>query len=102
MKNVRLKFETPEQAVFFIADHDGTPLAKLIIDIIESDLIVNGMAALKGKRGSLRLKLFHAMISYAREHYLNIIAINRFVYNKLKGDPEQYADVWDENSNHKE
>ena|SRR5688572_12771312 len=102
MEKVRLKFATEGQAVFFIADSDGTQLAKLIVDIIESDLIVSGMAALKGKRGSLRSKLFNSMISYAREHYLKIIAINRFVYNKLKNNPEQYADVWDENSTYKE
>jgi len=102
MEDVRLKFETPGQAVFFIADSNGTQLAKLIVDIIESDLIVHGMAALKGKRGSMRSKLFSAMISYAREHYLKVIAFNRFVYNKLKADPQQFADVWDENSNSKE
>ncbi len=102
MEKVRLKFEPQGQAVFFIADRNGTQLANLIADIVESDLVVNGMATLKGKKGSLRSTLFNAMISYAREHYLNIIALNRFVYNRLKGNPEQFADVWDENSNYKE
>lgn len=102
MEKVRLKFEAQGQAIFFIADREGTQLAKLIVDIMESDLIVNGMTALKGKNGSLRSKLFNAMISYAREHYLKVIAFNRFVYNKLKDNPEQFADVWDENSSYKE
>jgi len=99
MEKVRLKLATQGQAVFFIADSDGKQLAKLIVDIIEGDLIV---AALKGKSGSLRSKLFNAMISYAREHYLKVIAFNRFVYDKLKNDPEQFADVWDENSTYRE
>jgi hypothetical protein len=102
MEKIRLKFEPRGQTVFFIADRDGTHLAKLIADIVGSDLVVNGMATVKGKRGSFRSTLFDAMISYAREHYLTVIAINRFVYNKLKGNPEQFADVWDENSNYKE
>ena len=101
MEKVGLKFATPGHAEFFIADSDGTQLAKLIVDIKESDLIVYGTEALKGKR-RLASKLFAAMVSYAREHYLKIIAINRFVYNKLKNDPEQFADVWDENSTSKE
>lgn len=102
METVELKYESSGQAEFYIADSDGTRLAKLMVDIIENDLIVNGMAALKGKSGSWRSKLFDAMISYAREHYLKVIAFNRFVYNKLKSDPEQFADVWDENSSYKE
>jgi hypothetical protein len=102
MEKVRLKFEMQGQAVFFIAGRDGTPLAKLIADIVESDLVVSGMAALAKNSGSLRLRLFDAMISYAREHYLKIVAMNRFVYNKLKNDPEQFADVWDENSRSRE
>ena len=102
MEKVRLKFEPQGQALFFIADRDGTQTAKLRADIIESDLIVHGMTALKGESGSLRKKLFNAMISYAREHYLKVIAFNRFVYNKLKDDPQQFADVWDENSTYKE
>lgn len=101
MEEVRLKLETPGHAVFFIADNDGAQLAKLIVDIKESDLIVYGTEALKGKK-RLATKLFAAMISYAREHYLRIIAMNRFVYNKLKNDPEKFADVWDENSTYKE
>ena len=93
MENVRLKFAGQGQAKFFIADRDGKQLAKLKFDLIESDLIVYGLTALKGKRGILRSKLFDAMISYAREHYLKVIAFNRFVYNKMKDDPEQFADV---------
>ena len=65
MEEVRLKLETPGHAVFFIADNDGAQLAKLIVDIKESDLIVYGTEALKGKK-RLATKLFAAMISYAR------------------------------------
>jgi len=101
MENVRLEFATPGHAVFFIADSEGKQLAKLIVDIVERDLFVSGMAALKGKR-RLGAKLFAAVISYAREHYLKIVALNRFVYKKLKNDPEQFADVWDENSTSRE
>ena len=68
-------------------------MAKLIVKIVESNLIVPGITALRGNRESLRSKLFHAMISYARAHYLKVIAFNSFVYNKLKDNPEQYADV---------
>jgi hypothetical protein len=93
MEMVRLKFAKPGKAVFFIADSDGKQLAKLIVNIVESNLIVPGITALKGKRESLRSKLFHAMISYARAHYLRVIAFNSFVYNKLKDEPERYADV---------
>jgi predicted GNAT family acetyltransferase len=101
MENVSVKFANPGHAVFFIADSEGTQLAKLIVDIIESDLIVYGTEALKGNR-RLASQLFTAIISYAREHYLKVIAFNSFVYNRLKNDPEQFADVWDENSASKE
>lgn len=94
MEKVRLKYATQGHVVFFIAGRDGKQLARMVVDIIESDLIVSGIASLKGKGESIRSKLFHAMISYAREHYLKVIAFNRFVYNKLKSDPEQFADVW--------
>lgn len=102
MEKVRLKLETKGHAVFFIADRGETQSAKLMADLNESDLVVNEIATVKGKRGVLRSTLFNAMISYAREHYLTVIAINHFVYNRLKGDPERFADVWDENSNYKE
>jgi len=98
MEKVRLKLAAQGQTVFFIADSDGKQLAKLIVDITEGDLIV---AALTGKRGSWR-KLFNAMISYARENYLKVIAFNGFVYNKLKADPQQFADVWEDSSTYKE
>jgi len=41
----------------------------------------------------LASQLFTAIISYAREHYLKIIAFNSFVYDKLNRHPEQFADV---------
>lgn len=93
METVQLTFDTRGHGVFSIVDTEGTPLANLIVDIIESDLIVSGTDALKGKR-KLASQLFTAIISYAREHYLKVIAFNTFVYNKLKQDPEQFADVW--------
>ena len=101
METVKLKFDTQGHGAFFIIDKEGTPLAKLIVDIIESDLIVTGTEALKGKR-RLASQLFTALISYAREHYLKVIAFNAFVYDKLTQDPERFADVWDENRTYKE
>ena len=94
METVRLKFDTQGHGAFFIADDNGIPLAELIVDIIESDLIVRGTKALMGKR-RLASQLFRAIISYAREHYLKVIAFNAFVYAKLSQDPEQFSDVWD-------
>jgi len=92
MENVSVQFGTPGHAVFSITDGDGRHLAKLMVDIIENDLVVSGTEALKGER-RLASQLFTAIISYAREHYLKIIAFNSFVYDKLKRDPEQFADV---------
>ena len=93
MDEVKLKFNQDARGIFFI-ESNGEQLAKIDIDVINSNLVVHEMNA-RENEDLLYLQLFEALISYAREHYLKIITTNRCVYKKWIDRSDQYADVWD-------
>jgi uncharacterized protein len=97
MVEVKLKFNEKAEGIFVLEDN-GQLLAKLIVNVINNELIVQGMTASGRHKSFLYSKLFNVIISYAREHYLKIVAHNRFVHNRLKEHPNRYADVWDESN----
>ena len=83
---------------FFIMRNEKTDLEILRVQILNERLIVNPYPHNHRIRSRHERQLFKALVSYARENYLRIQTTNSSVYNRLNQDPDQYADIWDQNS----
>lgn len=94
MSEVQLGTSTSGKTLFFIED-DGKKIARLyvkeeppILRAIHTEVLPEG----EGK--GLAKQLFIALVAYAREHSLKVVAECPYVHAQFQRRPEEYQDIW--------
>lgn len=95
MEVVQLALDEKKYGRFFIKENDEQ-IAEMQIGISGNDLTVYHTEVLPQAEGKgLAKMLFLAMIDYARQHQLKVIALCPYVLAQFKRHPDEYADVWE-------
>lgn len=81
---------------FFSLNAGGYQVGKIVITLSGSELILQDTTVL-GKRylHSVRNRLLHEVVEYAKMHELKIVTVSRFIQKQFSINPEKYADVWE-------
>jgi predicted GNAT family acetyltransferase len=96
MNDITLKLDPDGKGSFFI-DQEGERLAEMVISITGNNLTVfHTQVSEKLKGQGVASKLLSAMVAYAREHQLKVIALCPYVAAQFKRHPEQYNDIWNQ------
>ena len=94
MNDIALQLNPDGRGSFFV-DQAGERLAEMVISIAGNNLTVfHTEVSDKLKGQGVASKLLSAMVAYAREHQLKVIALCSFVSAEFKKHPEQYKDIW--------
>jgi len=94
MNDIALNLDKDGRGAFFI-DQAGERPAEMVISIAGNNLTVfHTEVSDKLKGQGVASKLLSAMVAYAREHQLKVIALCSFVSAEFKKHPEQYKDIW--------
>jgi predicted GNAT family acetyltransferase len=98
MMQVELKLDKNNNGGFYIMD--GTErIAEMAISISGKNLTVyHTEVSQKAEGKGLGKELLSAMVDYARKNGLKVIALCPFVHAQFKRHPEQYADIWNKQS----
>src|SRR5258708_21214667 len=97
MDQIQLKLEDNGQGAFVI-EGDGERLAEMVIAIDQQNLSVYHTEVSEKLKGQgVASKLLSAMVDYARNHQLKVIALCPFVGVQFKRHPELYTDIWNQN-----
>ena len=94
MSEVQLGTSTSGKTLFFI-EIDGKKIARLyvkeeapILTAIHTEVLPEG----EGK--GLAKQLFLALVAYARERSLKVVAECPYVHAQFQRRPEEYQDIW--------
>ena len=95
---VELKLDKNNNGGFYIIDGEEQ-LAEMAIGISGKNLTVYHTGVSQKAEGKgLGKELLSAMVDYARKNGLKVIALCPFVHAQFKRHPEQYADIWNKQS----
>lgn len=96
MEEVQLRL-SPNGRGAFVLDHAGDLLARMDIGISGGNLTAyHTEVSDKLKGQGVGSKLLSAMVAYARQNKLQVIALCPFVQAQFKRNPEKYADIWNQ------
>jgi predicted GNAT family acetyltransferase len=96
MNDIQLRLNDNGRGAF-VFEKDGDRVAEMQIGIMGSNLTVyHTEVSEKWKGQGIASKLLSAMVDYAKEHHLTVIALCPFVLAQFKRHPAQYADVWNQ------
>lgn len=96
MTDIELKLEANGKGAFVIEDGNER-VAEMAIGIAGANLTVfHTEVSEKLKGQGVASRLLSAMVSYAREHKLKVIALCPYVAAQFKRHSEQYADIWNQ------
>lgn len=97
MNEIELKLESNGKGAFVIEESDER-IAEMAIGISGNNLTVYHTEVSEKLKGQgIASKLLSAMVAYAREHTLKVIALCPYVNSQFKRHPEQYQDIWNQN-----
>ena len=83
----------------FVVREDGERIAEMVIAVDEKNLTVyHTEVSQKAEGKGLGKELLSAMVDHARKNGLKVIALCPFVHAQFKRHPEQYADIWNKQS----
>ena len=95
---VELKLDKNNNGGFYIMD-GAERIAEMAISISGKNLTVyHTEVSQKAEGKGLGKELLSAMVDYARKNGLKVIALCPFVHAQFKRHPEQYADIWNKQS----
>jgi predicted GNAT family acetyltransferase len=98
MTPVELKLDKKNNGGFYIMDGEEQ-IAEMAISISGKNLTVYHTEVLEKAEGKgLGKKLLSAMVDHARKNGLKVIALCPFVHAQFKRYPEEYADIWNKES----
>jgi predicted GNAT family acetyltransferase len=98
MMQVELKLDKNNNGGFYIMD-EAEQIAEMAISISGKNLTVyHTEVSQKAEGKGLGKELLSAMVDYARKNGLKVIALCPFVHAQFKRHPEQYADIWNKQS----
>ena len=94
MEEAKLTLNDKRQGAFVLTD-GNEQLAEMVVTIIDQDLIVSHTeVSPKAEGQGLAKKLLDAMVAYARNEKLKVVARCSFVHTQFKRHPEQFNDIW--------
>ena len=95
---VELKLDKNNNGGFYIMD-EAEQIAEMAISISGKNLTVyHTEVSQKAEGKGLGKELLSAMVDHARKNGLKVIALCPFVHAQFKRHPEQYADIWNKES----
>ena len=95
---VELKLDKKNNGGFYIMD-EAEQIAEMAISISGNNLTVyHTEVSQKAEGKGLGKELLSAMVDHARKNGLKVIALCPFVHAQFKRHPEQYADIWNKES----
>jgi uncharacterized protein len=98
MMQVELKLDKNNNGGFYIIDGEEQ-LAEMAISISGKKLTVYHTGVSQKAEGKgLGKELLSAMVEHARKNGLKVIALCPFVHAQFKRHSEQYADIWNKES----
>lgn len=98
MDDVKLKLDEKDYGHFYIMDGEEQ-IAEMEISISGNDLTIYHTEVLPKAEGKgLAKKLLATMVDHARKNELKVIPLCPYVHAQFKRHPEEYADVWNKNS----
>jgi predicted GNAT family acetyltransferase len=93
-----LKLDKNNNGGFYIMD-EAEQIAEMAISISGKNLTVyHTEVSQKAEGKGLGKELLSAMVDHARKNGLKVIALCPFVHAQFKRHPEQYADIWNKES----
>ena len=96
MSDIELKLDGNNKGAFVIME-GAEQLAEMAISISGTNLTVYHTEVAEQLKGQgIATKLLSAMVAYAREHKLKVIALCPYVLAQFKRHPEAYRDVWNQ------
>jgi uncharacterized protein len=96
MNDIVLKLE-PNGKGAFVMEGDNNRMAEMVIGISGDNLTVYHTEVSEQLKGQgIATNLLTAMVTYAREHNLKVIALCPYVHAQFKRHLEQYADIWNQ------
>jgi predicted GNAT family acetyltransferase len=97
MKEIELKLESGGKGAFVLEEGEKQ-VAEMAIGITGNNLTVYHTEVSELLKGQgVAAKLLAAMVAYAREHKLKVIALCPYVNAQFTRHPEQYVDIWNRN-----
>ncbi|HSV10766.1 MAG TPA: GNAT family N-acetyltransferase [Hanamia sp.] len=94
MEEVQLYLDEKKHGHFYINENDEQ-IAEMRIGISGNDLTVYHTEVSPNQEGKgLAKKLLSAMVAYARENGLKVIAFCPYVLAQFRRHPQEYEDIW--------
>lgn len=94
MSNVEVSITANGQGLFFVKENNEL-IGEMVFGIDGSDMTVFHTETSPAAQGrGLAKQLLDAMVAYAREHHLKVIALCPYVHAQFARHKEQYADIW--------
>ena len=94
MKLVQFEINSKGNGHFFIMN-EAKQIAEMVIGILDKELTVYHTQVLPEAEGKgLASQLLKAMVDYARENKLKVIALCPYVFAQFKRHPDEYEDIW--------
>lgn len=98
MEEIQFRFDDSGHGRFF-ARQEGEEIGEMEVSISEKNLTVyHTEVSPKAEGTGLAKKMLAAMVSYAREHSLQVTALCPYVHLQFKRHPDEYSDVWKQNA----
>ena len=98
MTQVELKLDKKNNGGFYIMDGEEQ-IGEMAIGISGTNLTVyHTEVSQKAEGKGLGKQLLTAMIDHSRKNGLKVITLCPFVHAQFKRHPEQYADIWNKES----
>jgi predicted GNAT family acetyltransferase len=95
MEEIRFRLDEKGDGAFYIPGGRNGWIAEMLISLSGKTLTALHTEVLPEAAGKgLAKKLFAALVAYAREQGLKVIAYCPFVLAQFKRHPEAYADIW--------
>jgi predicted GNAT family acetyltransferase len=97
MNDIQLKLNDSKRGAFVIEDA-GEKMAEMAIGISGDNLTVYHTEVSDQLKGQgVAAKLLSAMVDYARQHHLKVIALCPYVSAQFQRHPDLYTDIWNKN-----
>ena len=94
MEEIKLDLKDDGRGTFYILE-DAEQMGEMGVKISGSNLTAYHTEVREEAEGKgLAKKLLAHMVSYSREHKLQVVPLCSYVHAQFKRHPELYADVW--------
>jgi predicted GNAT family acetyltransferase len=98
MEEVKLNLDQKGHGAFLIMD-GAAQMGEMVVSITGKNLTVYHTEVVPEAEGKgLAKQLLNAMVQHARKNELKVIPLCPYVHAQFKRHPDEYADVWNRDS----